>query len=231
MDTPHYEILNLLVEWGKHNFLSDILAASQAQGGRTDVCVQLMLRNTQSVTTLFNELNMRYGEEEVVTFMKEVLALDPSQTQKGLIFFDEMLHEKPFPRFVVTLVYLIILECFHDTQSSLAESAWSNIIRCKHQFWPELLVDVLGRLLSKEALVKRAVYCIASESAFERTLGDDIIYGLRITDEQVSQLIEQVISNGTDKKHLARYIEYANQRKKNHLKRKAAKVLSRVLGI
>lgn len=196
------EVLARIVAWGEASVRDRL---SRKPDLDFDVPLLITELADLEVCSLFSTLVEDLGEQGLHEFLLYLLAEDPSLATPEGALMERLFAEKPFPRYVVALVYLMVMDCSEHDFRALTESIWSNILAGRHHFWPELLTAVLVRLEPTEILLERAVLLAASEIEHERFIGENLLYGLPIRREVLRQRLKQASDSEADPVKVRRY--------------------------
>lgn len=159
------------------------------------------------VCGLLDALAAHFDEPSLHDFFLSVLAEDPSLASPGGVRMERLFEERPFPRYVVALLYLMVMDCHDYDFQALARPIWSNLLAARHLFWPELLTEVLLRVEPKEALLERALLLSSSEVEHERFLGENLLYGLPVGRTVLRQRLKEASQGEADPVKARRYKE------------------------
>lgn len=156
------------------------------------------------VCDLLRDLKADFDVSELDEFFRLVLDRDPSQGVDVSNTAD-FLREEPFPRHLVSLVYLMIMDCSDHDFVPLREAVWRNILERRHIFWPELLVEIFGRLEPAAVTCERAMQLAMSEDEHARFIGENILYSIPVSREERRRILAGVIRGEDDPGARRRY--------------------------
>ena len=93
---------------------------------------------------LYNTLVSEFGLDAVCQGFAEILEHDPSIEGKPYPDFENAIKEKPFPRYIVGIVYVILAQCFEEYPETIKQAVWNNILNTNLLgLWPEFSTEVL----------------------------------------------------------------------------------------
>ncbi|HEX7184806.1 MAG TPA: hypothetical protein VF756_23470 [Thermoanaerobaculia bacterium] len=198
------EILARVLVWAETSVRDRVVRKAELE---FDVPLLITELAELDVCSLLDALAKDFDEPTLHNFFAYVLAEDPSIARSGGVRMERLFEEQPFPRYVVALLYLAVMDCHDHDFRALAGPIWSNVLAARHLFWPELLTEMLLRVEPKEVLLERALLLSSSEVEHERFLGENLLYDLPVGRTVLRQRLKGASQGEADPVKARRYKE------------------------
>jgi hypothetical protein len=202
------EILSIVLEWKKEKVRKILQDLSDRNNGKINVVLSIIELQQLNIDDLYKILIRRFDNSEIIYFFMHVFNNDPSILDDQSIDFGSLYLEKPFPRYFVSICYLLLLDCYKNDIIQLREAVWNNILTGKQVYWPELVVEILNKVYKVDELLDMATLLLGSNDEHENLIGENILYGIPKGKKEIRKKLNELIGNEKDEDRIRKYKSY-----------------------
>lgn len=148
-------------------------------------------------------LGLLGSEEERTALVKYLLDHDPTHGSPE-VSIEEMWSEEPFPRHLIALLFLGMLDTLGQSWVGVREELWRNLTTTGELYGPALLRDLLKDLFSREELLVRSVDLAASGVDDREFLGTNLFYSMRFSKTEIRSAVDGLLDHEQDKERISR---------------------------
>lgn len=213
---PTDEILKLFLNWHSKKIRDILISYQNRTRSEIDILIALVEFHELDILDLYKVVRSKYSLSEIVDFIVLVLNNDPSIQTSNTISIDKIFSERPFPRYIVSLCYIVFIECLNSDIQSLSDKdieklnkgIYNHILVSELAFWPELLIALLEPICSKSELFNTAVFLLGDHRDHANFIGENILYGIEKSKAEITEELKLLIRIEKDEERLKKYKHY-----------------------
>lgn len=142
-------------------------------------------------------LELMGAEESRCAVAAYLLSNDPSYRCRE-VGVSELWEEQPFPRYLISLLYLAMMDGAASGWHCLVDELWRNVTTTNQPFGPELLRDLLKDILPRGELLNRVVELAASGVPNSDFISGNLFYSMQYSKAEIRTVVGTLLAGAAD---------------------------------
>lgn len=209
------KVLLFLLQWNLEGIKNKLLKLMNEPNIELSIYSMMEAMQNLPIEDLYQVLTRRFTWDEIIESFVYIFENDPSYFQDAPIKIERFFEEKPFPRYVTAICYMLIGKCFEQKDERLKEPIWNNIIhRNPAVIEPPLTFGILKKLFETDELVERSIQLLSTKDKTQGFIRNTLMFYISGEGiENIIQIIQQKLTTETDPEKV---FKYKKQLRKSH---------------